>query len=322
MKKTLINATHIEGLIYDHALQLKVSGPNSKTPGTQFISGTVDVATDVAGTNIVQVHYTYVTATTAKGDANATYQTLANIINGTYKTVLSAGADNATRIRIDSAIGLNEFYSDRNGEEELVSVKRNEGGFAHTTGPFEDVTADKDKKRNTIDVDMVVTGVRRVEADEERGTTEKVIIKGAIFDFRKNLLPVEFSVIDPKAMNYFESADIDNKHPHFIHLKGNQVSETIVRRTVEEGAFGEPSVKETKNSRKDWVINWGDPYAWDDEDTMTADELKEMMANREMTLAALKQRNEEYKASRANAGNALAATTTSVTAPVVGTFDF
>jgi hypothetical protein len=322
MKKTLNNATHIEGLIYDHALQIKVSGPNSKTPGTQFISGTVDVATDVACTNIVQVHYTYVTATTAKGDPNATYTTLANIINGTYKTIMSAGADSATRIRIDSAIGLNEFYSDRNGEEELVSVKRNEGGFAHTTGPFEDATPDKDKKRNTIDVDMVVTGVRRVEADEEKGTSEKVIIKGAIFDFRKNLLPVEFSVVDPRAMDYFEGANIDSKHPHFIHLKGNQVSETIVRRTVEEGAFGEPSVRETKNSRKDWVINWGDPYEWDSEDTMTVDELKEMMANREMTLAALKQRNEEYKASRANAGNALAASTTSVTAPVVGSFDF
>lgn len=322
MKKTLINSTHIEGLIYDHALQIKVSGPNSKTPGTQFISGTVDVATDVEGTNIVQVHYTYVTATTAKGDANATYTTLANIINGTYKTVMSAGAENATRIRIDSAIGLNEFYSDRNGEEELVSVKRNEGGFAHTTGPFEDVTADKDKRRNTIDVDMVITGVRKVEADEEKGTTDKVIIKGAIFDFRKNLLPVEFSVTDPKAMNYFETTEIDNKHPHFMHLKGNQISETIVRRTVEEGAFGEPSVRETKSSRKDWVINWGDPYAWDDEDTMTVDEFKKMIAERELTLADIKRRNDEYKASRANAGNALATATTSVSAPAVGSFDF
>lgn len=323
MKKTLNNSTHIEGLIYDHALQIKVSGPNSKTPGTQFISGTIDIATDAAMTNIVQVHYTYVTATTAKGDTNATYTTLANVINGTYKTIMADGADKATRIRIDSAIGLNEFYSDRNGEEELVSVKRNEGGFAHTTGPFIDTDASKDNQRNTFDVDMVVTGVRRVDGDEEKGTTDKVIIKGAIFDFRKNLLPVEFSVTNPNAMNYFESTEIDSRHPHFIHLKGNQISETIVRKTVEEGAFGEPSIRETKSSRKDFVVNWGDPYDWDSEDTMTVDEFKEMIANRELTLADIKRRNDEYKASRANAGNALSSTpTTSVDKPAVGSFDF
>ena len=36
------NATHIEGVLYQHALQLKVSGDKSKNPGTQFINGTID----------------------------------------------------------------------------------------------------------------------------------------------------------------------------------------------------------------------------------------------------------------------------------------
>ena len=40
MKATMKNATHIEGLLYQHALTLKTSGENSKNPGTQFISGT------------------------------------------------------------------------------------------------------------------------------------------------------------------------------------------------------------------------------------------------------------------------------------------
>ena len=30
MKKEMINKTHIEGLVYDHKLTKKVSGPNSK----------------------------------------------------------------------------------------------------------------------------------------------------------------------------------------------------------------------------------------------------------------------------------------------------
>jgi hypothetical protein len=71
--KNMINATHIEGYVYDHKLELRVSGENSKNPGTEFIMGTLNVATDDACTNVVPVHFTYVTATTAKGNANATF---------------------------------------------------------------------------------------------------------------------------------------------------------------------------------------------------------------------------------------------------------
>ena len=42
MKKRMINTTRIEGVLYQHSLELKVSGPNSKKPGTEFISGNID----------------------------------------------------------------------------------------------------------------------------------------------------------------------------------------------------------------------------------------------------------------------------------------
>lgn len=64
--KNMINKSHIEGLLYEHALELKTSGPNSKTQAHRYISGTISIATDNAGINIVPVHFTYVTATTAK----------------------------------------------------------------------------------------------------------------------------------------------------------------------------------------------------------------------------------------------------------------
>lgn len=320
MAKKFINATHVEGLIYNHSLEEKVSGPNSKVPGTKFISGTVEVATDDALVNIVPVHYTYVTAMTAAGKENPTYTTLANIINGTFKTVVADGADRAQKIRIDSAIGLNEFYSDRSGTEELVSVKRNEGGFAHTNGNF----TNDETLRNTFDVDIVITGVRRVEGDPDRGTEDKVIVKGAIFDFRGSLLPVEFSVINPAAMNYFEGLDASNKNPVFTRVTGRQVSETIVRQITEEGAFGEPKVREVSSSRKDFVITWAkaEPYVWDDESTITVDEFKKAISDRELTLAELKRRNDEFKASRNNAGSAFTTTTSSVTQPSPGVFNF
>lgn len=315
----MVNATHIEGLVYNHSLEEKVSGPNSKTPGTKFISGIVEVATDNNYTNIVPVHFTYVTATTAQGKENPTYTTLLNIVNGTFGTIMKDGTDKATRIRIDSALGLNEFYSDRNGTEELVSVKRNEGGFAHTNGNW----TDDETLRDTFDADIIITGVRRIDADPERGTDDKVIVKGAIFDFRNNLLPVEFSVVSPAAMNYFEGLDAANKNPVFTRVKGRQVSETITRQITEEGAFGEPSVREVKSSRKDFVITWAkkDPYEWDDDSTITVDEFKKAIADREITLATLKQRNDEFKASRNNAlpfGNTVA----TPAKPNVGTFDF
>ena len=186
--KKMTNTTHIEGLLYEHKLELRESGPNSKNPGTKFIMGTVDIATDDACTNIVPVHFTYVTATTAKGATNATFTTLMNIVDGKYGTVMANGKENAAKLRIDSALGLNEFYTDRNGQEELVSTKRNEGGFVHTC----DVLNEDEKTRNTFECDMLITNCRRIEADPEKNIAEKVLVKGGICDFRKSLVPLEW----------------------------------------------------------------------------------------------------------------------------------
>ena len=177
-KKSFINQTHIEGVLYEHALETKVTGENSKNPGTTFITGTVSIATDDKMTNIVPVHFTYVTATTATGKANATFDVLNNIVNGTFGSYMKDGAEKAVKLRIDSAIGLNEFYTERNGKEELVSAKRNEGGFVHKV----DVLDEDEKVRNTFKTDMIINSVTRVDANEERQIPEKVVVKGAIFN--------------------------------------------------------------------------------------------------------------------------------------------
>ena len=309
--KNTINKTHIEGIVYEHSLEKKVTGPNSKKPGTEFITGKLSVATDNALTNIVDVHFTYVTATTSKGSANATYGVLADIVDGKIGSYMKDG-DRAGKVRIDSAIGLNDFYTDRNGQEELVSAKRNEGGFVHTC----DVLAEDEKTRNTFECDMVITNVRRVEADPEKNIAEKVIVKGAIFDFRKSLLPVEFTATNPNAMNYFEDLGATQAAPVFTKIWGRQVSETIVKQTVEESAFGDAVVKETKSTRKDYIITGAakETYVWDDEGSITGAELTEAMAAREVYLAGIKQRQDEYKASKGQApANA---------APAQGAFNF
>lgn len=308
------NECHIEGYLYEHNLEKKVSGEKSKNPGTEFISGTISIATDENILNIVPIHFTYVTALTASGKPNATFATLSNIVDGTYDTVMNSGKDNAAKIRVDSAIGLNEFYSDRNGQEELVSTKRNEGGFVHlvTDGLVDDV-----KNRNTFKCDMLITNVRHIDADEEKNLPEKAIVRGAIFDFRKSLLPVEFTAVNPGAINYFEGLDASNSNPVFTQIWGRQVSETVVRTITEESAFGDPHVREVKSNRKDWVITGArpEPYEWDDESTLTAAEVNEAGKERELMLAALKQRQDEYKASKNTV-------TSKVTIPTNSSFNF
>jgi hypothetical protein len=312
MKKTMINQTHIEGVLYEHDLTIKESGENSKNPGTKFISGTISIATDDAMTNIVPVHFTYVTATFGSGKPNDTFTTLSNIVNGTFGSYMKDGADKAVKLRVDSALGLNEFFTDRNGKEELVSAKRNEGGFVHKVD-----TLDEDEKvRNTFKADMVITTVTHIDADEEKNLPEKCIVKGAIFDFRKSLLPIEFSATNPNAMRYFESLEATQKNPVFTCVWGRQVSETVVRQIVTESAFGEDEVREVKNTRRDFVITGAakEPYLWDDESSITAAEMNEAIQRREVDLAAMKKRQDEYKASRNAAPKAAA--------PAQGGFNF
>ena len=311
MKKTMINQTHIEGVLYEHNLEAKVSGEASKNPGTPFIAGTISIATDDAMTNIVPIHFSYVTATFGSGKPNDTYTTLSNIVNGTFGTYMKDGADKAVKLRVDSALGLNEFYTERNGKEELVSAKRNEGGFVHKV----DALDEDEKVRNTFKADMVITCVTHMDGDDEKGLPEKCVVKGAIFDFRKSLMPVEFSATNPNAMRYFEGLEASQKNPVFTCVWGRQVSETIVKQIRTESAFGEDEVREVKNTRRDFVITGAskEPYLWDDESSITAAELNEAIQKREVDLAAMKKRQDEYSGSKSAPKAA---------APAAGGFNF
>ena len=224
-----------------------------------------------------------------------------------------AVGDKAVKLKIDSAIGLNEFYTDRDGNETLVSAKGNEGGFVHVVDSLDE----DEKNRNTFMCDMVITGAIRKEADEEKQIPEKVIVKGAIFDFRNAVLPVEFSAVNPAAMNYFEGMGATPQTPKFTKIWGNQVSEQIVRTITEESAFGNAQVREIKSSRKDFVITGAakEEYVWDSEETILASELAKAMTDRELHLAELKKRWLESK-------TAEPATTTTQAGATIGGFKF
>lgn len=296
MKKNILNKTHIEGFLYEHDLELKVTGEKSKNPNTEYIAGSISIATDNAQVNIVTVHFTYVTELTKKKTTNPTFTLLKSIIDGTTYSVMEHGKEKANKVRVDSALALNEFYTERDGKEEFVSVKRNEGGFVHLA---DGLNPDEDM-RNTFECDFLLTGTKRVEANVERNIPEKVILKGAVFNFANALLPMEFSVLAPDGMDYFESLEASPKNPVFTSIKGNQISASISTRKELPSAFGGVKIVESTSSYKDFVVNWAmpEPYEWDTEATLTVAELNEAITNREIMLATKKQERENYKAQK------------------------
>lgn len=286
--KKMINNVHLEGWLYEHNLELKTSGQNSKNPGTEYITGTVSIATDPEMTTIVPIHYTYITATTKGGAVNPQFVTLKGILDGTIKTAMGSSKETATKVVADSTLELNEFYSSRTGKEELVSVKRNEGGFIHISSEWNE----REAERNKFTVDMLITKARMLDADPEKNIPDRMMISGVIFNFRDDIMPVEFVVYNTDAFSYFEQQNISSTNPFFTKVWGTEVSTVVVKKIVEESAFGDASVREVKSVTKEFIVTNAatDPYEWNTEDTLTSDDIIKAQQNREIKLAQLKER--------------------------------
>ena len=300
MKKKFVNSEVISGYVYQHELVEKtVQDPNSENFGKSYISGNLMIATDEEGLNVVKVHYTFVKPTLKNGSPNKTYNTLIEIMQG--PTWISNGKDAALKVKAEPSLDLNDFY---NRDGELVSAKRNEGGFISILSALDpDVN-----KRATFSADMVITGVKRVDADEEKNISEHAEIKGAVFNFRQSILPMAFNIKNPQGIDYFEGLEPSPSNPVFTKVWGKLISETIKTEVKSETAFGEALVKTIEKNNKEYLITGTDaePGIFDDENTITAAELTKAMQDREIYLADVKRRNDEYlaKSKEPNTNNA------------------
>jgi len=286
MKKKFINTVYVEGYLYEHDLSIKkVMKEDSKNYGKNFITGTISIATDDKLMNIVQIAFRYV------APEYKTFTILSDIISGKLGTVLDCGKESATKMAVVSNIAVNDWYRE---DGTLVSGKRNEGGFINIIKG--DFTKSEDE-RNTFKADMLITKVTELEANEEKGYEEKVTIDGYIFNYRNDILPVSFRVKNAAAIKYFNSLDISPKNPMFTQVWGNIESQVVVKKTVTESAFGDDLVEERESSYKEYVLKSKskEDYLFNDETTITDDELKAALSAREQMLAEVKQRNEEYK---------------------------
>lgn len=299
-----VNTEHIEGRLYSlgeangrNMLEIKVTGEQSKNPGTTYIAGTVQVAVDEDGLNVIPVHFTYVTEATKNGGKNGTFTALKKIIEE-GSTWVDHGKDAATKVKIDTALALNEFYlDDATRGEVLVSTKTNEGGFLSIVNEL-----CPEVERNTFKMDMVITNVTHVEADEEKKiAADYTSVNGAVFNFRNELLPVEFLVKNAAGMSYFESLGVTNAEPIYTKVWGRINCETKISESVEESAFGEAAVRTYERKTREWVITGTakEPYEFGDENVMTVDELITASQNRQVYLADIKKKAEEWKANKA-----------------------
>ena len=301
MKSVMLNKANVQGILYNQDLTLQTTGANSKNPGTEYIRGSISIAVDPEMTNIIDVHFLYVTENTKKGKS-ATFTVLKKIIDGTLPNHMEHNCD-TTFLSVNTSIGLNEFYSKNTGEERLVSNQRYIGGLVRHIKENElapVAEAGMVSERNNFLVEGVITNINRLDADPEQELPERMAVRGAIFDFRKALLPVEFVLYGKKGMDFLEDNEVSSKHPMFLMIEGYVNSSTIVRKVEEETVFGPPIVRMSTKTRKEFVINSFNPGLWDDPSTITEEELRNAMTERNVYLATIKQRQDEYEASKNN----------------------
>lgn len=286
MKERFVNKAFVQGYVMDHTLEMRVSGPNSKTPNTPFISGRVDIATDEDKLNVVPVHFTYVTEFYSKsGKPNDTYAAL--------KRIIEANPDDEIKVRVDGQVDVNDWY---NKDNELVSTKRVSGSFLH-------IVNGKERSANApnyFEVDMLISKATPKETSDGQ---EYLELGGYCFNFRKDFLPITLNIRTPEGISYFEGENIQD-NPLLTKVWGEIVSTTIEKEKEVESAFGAPVVKATTQSFRSWDITGAakEPMDFGDESVMTAEDVKEGLANREQQLAALKQRQEEQHKKTNNAG--------------------
>ena len=290
-----VNAEHLEGYVYQHSLTVKqVKNEQSKNFGQDFISGDLEIAVDEEALNVITVHFTYVTATTSQGKQNATYAVLEKLIAEPDKTWVAGGKDVAFKVKVDTALALNDFIANDGSQ---VSAKRNEGGFVSFVTEL-----CPENERNTFQMDMLINKVRYIEANPEKHIEEDYCtVGGIVFNFRNEILPVEFVIRNKGGMEYFMDMDASDANPTFTKLWGRINRKTIKREYREDSAWGEAQVRTAETKSREWLVTGTAkvPYEYGDEKVLTAEEVMKGSQDREIHWAEIKKRSDEYKASQA-----------------------
>lgn len=296
MRKNL-NRVKITGYVYQlcnnrgrDGLRTGVTGPNSKAPGTDFISGTIEILTDLDTMNVVPVHFTYVTPTYSSKKINRNYNVLASLLEDyADQTYLDVG-ENAVVVSIDGSLALDDFPAQ---DGSMVSTPKVEASFVSIVkGPF--------VFENKFEADMLITRATLVEADDEQGIKEHLKLRGCVFDYRNAILPMDFKLTDPTGIAYIENCEPSSSNPIIVNTWGKMIYNSVTIETPVESIFGEPQVStRTKRTREILVEGAKNSIEFGLEETITVENLTKAMQDREVYLATVRQRAEDYAAAKA-----------------------
>ena len=281
-----MNREILEGRLYDFDLTKKtVKNQASNYYGQEFWSGTIHIATDEAGLNVIPVHYTFVLPTFGNGKVDSRFSAFEKITTENKAWVREGvGKENAEKIRLTPSGDLNDFYMVN--DDRAVSAQRNEGGFI----TFIKELAPEGTSRNKFTYDMIINKVTVVEPKEGTDDVLHARIHGVIFNFREAILPWDLIAYNPKAIEYFEGLGVSSANPIYTIRVEKEV----------ENAWGEPMVEYSERTRREWVIEGSKPQLYDFTDEDRAD-LQKKIADRNVHLEEVKSAAIAYANSQKNA---------------------
>lgn len=285
--KNTINKEILEGRLYDFDLSKKtVKNQASNYYGQEFWSGTIQIATDEAGLNVIPVHYTFVLPTFGNGETDSRFSAFEKITSE-EKTWLKVGKENAEMIRLTPSGDLNDFYIVN--DDRAVSAQRNEGGFI----TFIKELAPEGTSRNKFTYDMIINKVTVVEPKEDTDDVLHARIHGVIFNFRGAILPWDLIAYNPKAIEYFEGLGVSSAEPIYTQVWGSIKNTTIKVEKEVENAWGEPMIEYSERTRREWVIEGSKPQLYDFTEEDMAD-LQKKIGDRNVHLEEVKSAAIEY----------------------------
>lgn len=292
--KNKMNREVLEGRLYDFDLAKKVvKNQSSNYFGQEFWSGTLHIATDEAGLNVIPVHYTFVLPTFGSGKPDSRFSAFEKIV-AEEKTWLKVGKDEAEKIRLTPSGDLNDFYMVN--DDRAVSAQRNEGGFI----TFIKELASEGTPRNKFTYDMIINKVTVVEPKEGTDDVLHARIHGVIFNFREAILPWDLIAYNPKAIEYFEGLGVSSANPIYTQVWGSIKNTTIKVEKEVENAWGEPMIEYSERTRREWVIEGSKPQLYDFTEEDMAD-LQKKIADRNVHLEEVKSAAIAYANSQKNA---------------------
>ena len=236
--------------------------------GDDYISGELTLAVDEKGTLVDKIRVFATPVWKKSGKANGNYTMLDKIEQGEF----AEGVDNGEWLSIRATVDISYFppkNPDPNDPEPARAQKVNATFINANT---------KKEYANNWSVDMLITGIREVEADPERNTDRYVDVRGYIVDdYNERLLEMRADVRREAAINYILTIQASEDMPYFVSTGG--AIENIVRSVEIPNAMGPAEHREFSSTR--WVINRmnPEPYVFGDEAAITQEQFDTFKAN-------------------------------------------